>query len=62
MEFGKLKDKFSPKKLYERIDTLMKMSISKIKQQCITYPGIGDIRKMLRHDFYNLNYNQAPRY
>jgi hypothetical protein len=38
------------------------MSISKIKHQSITYPGLGEIRKMMKYDFYNINYNQEPRY
>lgn len=38
------------------------MSISKIKQQSVTYPGLGEIRKMMKYDFYNINYNQEPRY
>lgn len=62
MEFGKLKDKFSTKRIFERIDTLIKMSVSKIKHQCVTYPGLGEIRKIMRHDFYNMNYNQTLRY
>lgn len=62
IEFGRLKDKFSPKKIFERIDTLIKMSISKIKHQSVTYPGLGEIKKLMRHDFYNINYNQGSRY
>lgn len=62
IEFGRLKDKFSPKRIFEKIDTLIKMSISKIKHQSVTYPGLGEIRKITRHDFYNMNYNQGQRY
>lgn len=62
LEFGKLKDKFSPMKLFEKLDILIKMCVSKIKQQCSTFPGLGEIRKMFRHDFYNISYNKAPRY
>jgi len=62
IEFGRLKDKFSPKKIFERIDTVIKMSISKIKHQILTYPGLGEIRKLMRHDFYNINYNQGKQY